>query len=54
VFSRSPEEVVVQIGKVIRTFLVEPAVSPVPKKRDLQPVPVQHAQRDRVTPRLRD
>jgi hypothetical protein len=44
----------VQIGKVIRTFLVEPAVSPVPKKKDAQPVPVQHAERDRVTPRLRD
>jgi hypothetical protein len=44
----------VQIGKVIRTFLVEPAVSPVPKKRELQPVPVQSAERDRVTPRLRD
>jgi hypothetical protein len=43
-----------QIGKVIRTFLVEPAVSPVPKKRELQPVLVRRTQRDRVTPPLRD
>ncbi len=47
-----------QIGKVIRTFLVEPAASPVPKKRELQPVPAQRAQldpaqRDRIAPHPR-